>query len=533
MDQSERLHAALTEDGRFRLLVDAITDYAIYMLDADGHIFSWNAGAQRLKGYTEQEVIGQHFSRFYTEEDRSDGLPARALRISAVEGKFEAEGWRVRKGGERFWAHVVIDPIFAPTGELLGYAKITRDVTELRAAQKALEETRERLLQSQKMEAIGQLTGGIAHDFNNLLMVVQSSLELLRKRLPPTVSGVELLDNAIKATQRGASLTQRMLAFARRQELKATAVDVPELVLGMADLLQRSIGPSIHMETRFAIGLPKAYIDANQLELALVNLVVNARDAMPMGGNITIGARTGTVGSVMRVDDLTELPGGTYLCVWVQDTGTGMDETTLTRAAEPFFTTKGVGKGTGLGLAMVHGFAAQSGGKLLLKSSPDVGTTAEIWLPVAIAEAKRASVVPALEPVASSIGSLRIIAVDDDPLVLLSTAEMLRELGHQVTEVNSAVQALQILKSEEEFDLLIADQAMPGMTGLQLIEEVDKLYPGMAAIIATGYAELPETGSPPFIRLSKPFPEHALAVSIEEALKMRQDRSMTERSKRL
>lgn len=288
----------------------------------------------------------------------------------------------------------------------------------------------------------------------------------------------------------------------------------------MADLLQRSIGPSIHMETRFAIGLPKAYIDANQLELALVNLVVNARDAMPMGGNITIGAGTRTVGSVTRVDDLTELPGGTYLCVWVQDTGTGMDETTLARAAEPFFTTKGVGKGTGLGLAMVHGFAAQSGGKLLLKSSPDVGTTAEIWLPVAIAEAKRASVVPALEPVAAT-GSLRIIAVDDDPLVLLSTAEMLRELGHEVTEVNSAVQALQTLKSEEEFDLLIADQAMPGMTGLQLIEEVDKLYPAMSVIIATGYAELRETGAVPFVRLSKPFPEHALAASIEEALKMK------------
>ncbi len=204
MDQSERLNAALTEDGRFRLLVDAITDYAIYMLDADGRIASWNAGAQRLKGYSEQEVIGQHFSRFYTEEDRTDGLPARALRSSATTGKFEAEGWRVRKGGERFWAHVVIDPIFAPDGELVGYAKITRDVTELRAAQKALEETRERLLQSQKMEAIGQLTGGIAHDFNNLLMVVQSSLELLRKRLPPATSGAELLENAIKATHRGA-----------------------------------------------------------------------------------------------------------------------------------------------------------------------------------------------------------------------------------------------------------------------------------------------------------------------------------------
>lgn len=523
MDQDERLQAALTEDGRFRLLVDAITDYAIYMLTPEGRISSWNAGAERLKGYSEQEIIGQHFSRFYTEEDRNDGLPSRALQISAAEGKFEAEGWRVRKSGERFWAHVVIDPIFAPNGDLLGYAKITRDVTELRAAQKALEETRERLLQSQKMEAIGQLTGGIAHDFNNLLMVIHSSLELLRKRLPPTVSGVELLDNAIKATQRGASLTQRMLAFARRQELKATALDVPELVLGMTDLLQRSIGPSIHMETRFAIGLPKAYIDANQLELALVNLIVNARDAMPQGGTITIAARTVMVGAATRVDDATELSRGTYLCVSVSDTGAGMDETTLARATEPFFTTKGVGKGTGLGLPMVHGFAAQSGGKLLLRSSPNVGTTAEIWLPVAIAEAKRASVVPTLVPEATT-GSLRIIAVDDDPLVLLSTAEMLRELGHEVMEVNSAVQALEALKTDKEYDLLIADQAMPGMTGLQLIEEVNKLYPAIAVIIATGYAELREPESVRFVRLSKPFPEHALAASIEEALKAKKGR---------
>src|SRR3954451_21692832 len=278
-------------EERFRLLVQGVTDYAIYMLDPEGQVTNWNAGAQRFKGYTPDEIIGEHFSRFYTEEDRQTDLPRRALATAAREGRFEQEGWRVRKAGTRFWAHVVIDPIRDEHGTLIGFAKITRDITERKQAQEALEATRMALFQSQKMETVGQLSGGIAHDFNNLLAVVIGNLELLRKRLPEDPRFRRLLDNSMDAAQRGASLTKRLLAFARRQILQTEPVDVPGLVREMADLLLRSIGPAVQIETHFPLHLAPALVDANQLELAILNLVVNARDAMPDGGGISFAAR--------------------------------------------------------------------------------------------------------------------------------------------------------------------------------------------------------------------------------------------------
>ena len=345
----EALHRS---EQNFRLLVQGVQDYAIYMLDPQGKVASWNPGAQRFKGYTDAEIIGQHFSRFYSEEDQASSLPAHALQTAASEGRFEAEGWRIRKDGTRFWAHVVVDAIRGEHDELVGFAKITRDITERRAAQQELEATRARFVQSQKMEAIGQLTGGVAHDFNNLLAVVLGNLNLARKRLPPDRKLMQLIENSIQAAERGATLTKRMLAFARRQELTIGPVDVPELVRGMADLLQRSIGSAILVNTQFPLQLSLAFADANQLELALLNLAVNARDAMPEGGTITIAAREKQVGA----GEVGNLAPGRYVCLSVTDTGEGMDEQTLARAAEPFFTTKGVGKGTGLGLSMVHGF---------------------------------------------------------------------------------------------------------------------------------------------------------------------------------
>src|SRR4051812_8864117 len=371
MDRTDRKLAYPTEDARYRLLIEAVTDYAIYMLDPDGIVSSWNPGAQRFKGYAAEEIIGQHFSRFYTEEDRQTELPRRALETAAGEGRFEHEGWRVRKDGSRFWAHVIIDPIRDDHGSLIGFAKVTRDVTERRAAQEALEASRSALIQSQKMEVVGQLSGGIAHDFNNLLAVVLGNLEILRKRIPDDARMQRLLDNSMEAAQRGASLTKRLLAFARQQELKTEPVEVPELVRNMAALLQRSIGPAVQIETHFPLRLAPALADANQLELAILNLVLNARDAMPEGGVISIAAKERVVGS----EAAGGLPPGRYVCLSVTDTGEGMDETTLARAVEPFFTTKGVGKGTGLGLSMVHGLAEQSGGRLVLKSHPGEGTT--------------------------------------------------------------------------------------------------------------------------------------------------------------
>ena len=260
------------------------------MLDPTGHIASWNAGAERFKGYAAQEVIGRHFSIFYTDEDIRSGIPVTALQTSERTGKFEAEGWRVRKDGTRFWAHVIIDPIVSPAGELLGFTKVTRDLTERREAQQHLDAAREALFQSQKMDAIGKLTGGVAHDFNNLLTAVLGSLELVQRRIGDDPRVAPLVANAVQAARRGAVLTQRMLAFARRQALNPEAVTIPALVSDMTDMLDRSLGSNITIVVRFPPAMDAVLVDRNQLEMAVMNLAFNARDAMPRGGAITIEA---------------------------------------------------------------------------------------------------------------------------------------------------------------------------------------------------------------------------------------------------
>jgi PAS domain S-box-containing protein len=511
LTERRKAEANLRESQQqFRLLVQGVTDYAIYLLSPEGYVSSWNPGAQRIKGYAPEEIIGQHFSRFYTEEDRQAGLPQQTIAIATREGRFEREGWRLRKDGTKFFANVVVDAIHNPDGSLLGFAKITRDITERTKAERALEEAREALLQSQKMEAIGHLTGGIAHDFNNLLMAIQGSLELLRRRLPsddPRVT--QLIDNAFQGAQRGAALTQRMLAFARRQELKLVPLDVHDVVQRMANLLQSSLGPSIRVETHFPLELPRINADANQLELALLNLAINGRDAMPKGGTVTISATKRT--------DVPGLKAGDYLCVSVTDTGTGMDEETLKRAMEPFFTTKGVGKGTGLGLPMVHGMAEQSGGTLLLKSRPGRGTSAELCLPVALGEPISAT--QDLTAHASHTEKkLTILAVDDDPLVALNTSALLEELGHTVYSAPSALHALEILHREKKIDLIITDQLMPDMTGLELVTRIRQENAHMPIILATGYAELGPGEGEGLPRLAKPFSQRELAEVIARAV---------------
>ena len=498
-------------EEQFRLLVQGVTDYAIYLLDAGGRVTNWNSGAQRIKGYLPSEIIGQHFSQFYTDADRKSGEPQRALERAAREGRFEKEGWRVRKDGSQFWAHVVIDPIRDDGGDIIGYAKITRDITERRDAQEKLEKTREILLQSQKMEAIGQLTGGVAHDFNNLLMAVLGSLELLRKRLLDDSKALALLDNAVQGAQRGTSLTKRMLAFARHQELKQEVIGIPELVRGMTDLLQRSLGPSLKIETRFPLVLMPVRADANQLEMALLNLTVNARDAMPDGGEIVVAAREESI-----VDGHSSgLTAGRYICLSVTDTGEGMDSETLRRAMEPFFTTKEIGKGTGLGLSMVHGFAEQSGGRFVLRSRQGEGTTAEIWLPAVKAPTQPVDARPSPHPVpAEPLRSLRVVAVDDDALVLMNTIAMLEDLGHTAFEAFSGKQALEILHREDSVDLVITDQAMPQMTGTQLAKAIKQEWPDVSVMLATGYAEIKPEDDIGLPKLSKPFLQGELAAAL-------------------
>jgi PAS domain S-box-containing protein len=522
-DLSERKVAAellRRSEDQFNLLVQSVTDYAIYMLDAHGHVSSWNQGAQRIKGYAPEEIIGVHFSRFYTAEDRARDRPAIALATAAREGRFEGEGWRVRKDGTRFWANVVVDRIVDPSGQLLGFAKVTRDVTEKREAQHQLEIAREAFFQSQKMDAIGQLTGGVAHDFNNLLMAVLSSLALIRKRIPDDPKTQALLDNAVRGARRGAELTQRMLAFARRQELKPVVVQVPELVQGMSGLLQSSLGPGVGIETRFAEALAPVLVDANQLELALLNLAVNARDAMPRGGAITIAAHEECVAA----HEAGKLAAGRYVCLSLRDEGEGMDEDTLARATEPFYTTKGVGKGTGLGLSMVEGLAAQSGGRLVLKSARGEGTTAELWLPVArdaASEPGTAEAAPASPGAPAQVEPLTVLAVDDDALVLMNTVAMLQELGHTVLEAPSGKEALAMLARDASIGLLVTDQAMPQMTGVQLVEAARRVRPGLPVILATGYADLAAALPPGLPRLAKPFDLDALARALADAVALR------------
>ena len=508
-ERRARDEALRRSEEQFRLLVKGVTDYALYMLDPDGNVASWNAGAERIKGYAEAEIVGQHFSRFYTDDDRKKGEPQRNLEIARTAGSVEREGTRVRKDGSTFFAHVVIDALYNDLGELIGFAKVTRDITQQRETQKDLEQAREALFQAQKMEAIGQLTGGIAHDFNNLLMAILGSLEIAQRRMNADPRISPFLDNAVKGAQRGAALTQRMLAFARRQELAMGPVDVLDTVKGMNDILERALGPSIFVTTNFPLSLPPVKTDRAQLESALLNLAVNARDAMPSGGPIAIAAqrRTAREGGKQRP--------GEYIVLSVTDSGEGMDEETLAKATEPFFTTKGVGKGTGLGLSMVHGLAEQSGGAFALSSRKGHGTTAELWLPLASGPTAEVRDSAAITPIAANT-SKRILVVDDDFLVLLNTVTMAEDLGHKVFGAGSADEALALLE-REAIDLLITDYAMPKMSGGQLAMKARERNPDLRVLVATGYAEMPEAYKGKFERLGKPFSENDLRSAIERA----------------
>jgi signal transduction histidine kinase len=384
------------------------------------------------------------------------------------------------------------------------------------------ERTRERetalaqLFEAQKMDTIGQLTGGVAHDFNNLLMAVLGSLSLLEKRLPDDPRSHRLLQNAVQGAQRGAALTQRLLAFSRRQELKPEAVDCPQLVAGMRELLERALGPGIELQIQFQDALPAALVDANQLELALLNVALNARDAMPAGGTLTISATQPTQ-SVVAAE--AALEPGDYVRIVIADNGVGMDEVTLAKATEPFFTTKGPGKGTGLGLSMVHGLAAQSGGLLRIASQPNVGTTLELWLPIAATTAVQAVVdVPSLAA-APHIGPCTVLIVDDDLLVMTGISALIEDLGHTAIEAHSGADALAKLSAGIEVDVVITDHAMPGMTGLQLAQKIQEKYSGLPVILATGYAELAgDAQSLGILRLAKPCNQYDIAMAIQAAV---------------
>jgi len=520
MTEQRNAQLALLESERtFRLLVHSVTDYAIFMLDPEGRVTNWNSGAARIKGYSEAEILGQHLSVFYTSEDREAGLPWRALEVARRERRYESEGWRVRKDGTRFWANAVIDAIHDENGELLGFAKITRDLTERREAQLALEKSREQLFQSQKMEAIGHLTGGLAHDFNNLLTGISGSLELMRTRLAQgRIADLErYIASAQGAASRAAALTHRLLAFARRQTLDTRPTNANRLVAGMEELVQRTVGPAIRVETVLAVGLWPTFCDRNQLENALLNLCINARDAMPEGGRLTI--ETANTWLDERGAREPDMQPGQYVAISVTDTGTGMPPEVMARAFDPFFTTKPIGQGTGLGLSMVYGFAKQSDGQVRLYSEVGAGTTVRIYLPRYRGELEDEQV-PSAEAVVPPTESGRtVLIVDDEPSVRMLVSEVLEELGHSAIEAADGPAALKILQSDTPVDLVITDVGLPGgINGRQMADAARQRRPGLKVLFITGYAENAAVASgyldPGMHVVTKPFPMEKLAARI-------------------
>ena len=642
VEQQSALADGLARSRRdFELLVRSVTDYAIFMLDPTGHVSSWNSGAERIKGYRAEEIIGQHFSRFYTQEDQESAMPQRALTTALREGRFETEGWRVRKDGTRFWANTVIDPVW-DNGQLIGFVKVTRDATTRRNAELALFESERRfrgivntaldafaqidesgritewnpqaqelfgwsreqvlgkplatlcfppgdtaapewlasawqekqlrqthpftavtrsgrrftaelnasvltlasgplmnifmrdltekiqmenqLRQSQKMEALGQLTGGIAHDFNNILQAISSSLEVLEiiGRREQLDASQRHIHNALSSVRRAAGLTHRLLAFARRQALDPQAVDVGLLITGMSELLRHSIGEQITLELALPNELWAAHCDANQLENAILNLAINARDAMPQGGRLRIEASNvyGDDPSGFNVLD----PETCYVKIVVADSGTGMPLDVKERAFDPFYTTKPVGHGTGLGLSMVYGFVRQSGGHCEIESELGEGTRIILLLPryVGPAESRAEPVTAAGSPTASGE---HILLVEDQDVIRGVITEILTKLGYEVTQASDGLEGLSIAMAAETFDLIITDIGLPGVSGRSLADTVRSRRPHVPVLLITGYDPGAIHTSPSLpagmALLSKPFNVETLSEQVRRLIEWR------------
>jgi PAS domain S-box-containing protein len=508
-DQREAQRALLASERRFRLLVQSVRDYAIYMLDTQGNVTNWNPGAQAIKGYTADEIVGQHFSRFYTEEDRQAGEPERALATARDAGKYEVEAWRQRKDGTRFRAGVLIDPIYEEDGTLIGFAKVTRDLTERWEAQQEVERAREAMAQAQKMEAVGRLTGGVAHDFNNLLTIIRSSADLLRMpALDPAKRG-RYLDAIADTADRAAALTSQLLAFARRQPLRPEIFDVGDRVAALRPMMEASIDSSVALTIATDIrGVVNA--DINQFETALLNLVINARDAMPAGGAITV--TTGLASALPAVRGHGAAI-GQFVAVRVEDSGSGIAPETLKHIFEPFFTTKGLNKGTGLGLSQVHGFAKQSGGEVDVASQEGVGTVFTLYLPVAKAEQIAASGTARFTRRAAGLKTQRVLLVEDNETVGQFARGLLEELGQIVTWAPNGEAALDLLETaSDKFDLVFSDVIMPGINGLELAQTIAARWPDLEVVLTSGYSHvLAEDGGHGFTLLRKPYSVEGLA----------------------
>ncbi|RUT30432.1 PAS domain S-box protein [Arsenicitalea aurantiaca] len=502
--EREHTQQALRGEKAFSGLLMSSVPAGIVAYDHELAIATWNPVMERLVGLTEREVVGRRLSEVIAEDVMEAMRPRVEKALGGEAGPIEELEF-ASEHGPSLWLETQHAPLSGGDGQIAGGVAFFRDVTERRRAE-------EQLRQAQKMETIGQLTGGVAHDFNNLLAAVLGNLELLAKKIPPEPALQRHIDGAMQGARRGASLTQRLLAFARRQDLKPEPTDLSSLLEGMRALMERSLGPLIAIDYDIEDGLPPATVDPNQLELAVLNLAVNARDAMPEGGQL-----------VIRLDKREPRRSlglfGSYVRLCVEDSGEGMDAETLQRAIEPFFSTKELGKGTGLGLSMVHGLAVQLGGALNLYSEVGRGTIAELWLPVSAGPIEHVK-----EPVAMNEAAprSRILVVDDDALIAMNTVDMVEDLGHTVLEAYSGKQALEILQSDAEIDAIITDYAMPGMTGVELANRAREIRPGLPILLATGYADLPSGTTTDLPRLGKPYQQRDLSEQLSRLLTQRE-----------
>ena len=504
-------------ERRFRLFVSSVSDCAICMLNVEGLVTEWNIGARRIKGFHAEEVVGRHFSIFFTPEDIEGGMPMRLQEQARAEGKASAECWQVRSDGSRFQAMVIMDAVHDQSNRPLGFSMVTRDVTERKENERHLEEARAQLVQSQKMEALGQLTSGIAHDFNNLLQGIVGSLEVARLRVAQgnTQDSIRFIDGARHAADRAGALTHRLLAFARSQPLMAMTIDVRESILGMEQLLRQTLGESIAVRMDFSREPCLARCDPNHFESSLLNLVINARDAMGDGGLLAI--TTGRIENEAEHPQVPHLASGHYVAIAVTDTGCGMPPEVLERALDPFFTTKPKDHGTGLGLSMVYGFAVQSGGTVRIRSEPGQGTTVTIYLPVA--ENASADVKTLTPRIRKIEGQPTILLVEDEPSVREPVALRLRETGFRVIEADNGFRGLEILRSQQPLDLVIADVGLPVLNGRKMIDKAPPHRRGLRVLFTSGYADTwvlqqGEPLRPGMDVLTKPFDMGALLTKI-------------------
>ena len=482
-------------ESQFKTLVGGVTDYALFMLDPQGIVSNWNIGGQRIKGYTSEEIVGQHFSRFYTPADQAAGKPARALNIALETGRYDEEGWRVRKDGSFFWASVVIDPIRNDAGELIGFAKITRDITERKEAQDKLLQVQRQLAESQKLDALGQLTGGVAHDFNNLLMIIMAGSQVIKKEVTSTKS-VRALQSIETASQRAASLTRQLLSFARRQSVQPQTIRLAERFDTLRDVLKVGLGSTIDFSIDVKDEVWNVVVDPTEFETALLNLVVNARDALPDGGSIAVRAAND--------------PERNHVEISVEDNGVGIPDDIAAKVFDPFFTTKSVGKGTGLGLSQVHGFAHQAGGNVGLKSTLGKGTKITICLPRGPAGLASEDA-PAL-----MAGTGTVLLVEDNPDVAVASTGLLEQLGYKVRWASDAAAALAELE-KDDIDIVFSDIVMPGkMDGVRLAKEIRATRPKVPILLMTGYSATAKEIGSQFPVLRKPYQLHELSRELQK-----------------